>query len=496
MRVRIVILFGWLSFSTILHAQEAAAGANALAASTSLSGYVSTSYHFGPDGGSDPYALAPANRNAFSLDVVGLSIRRPLDEWLFDTGFRVDLWLGPDAALLGSGASANTMELRQAYIDLRVPIADPRDAGEARSLDLRLGVFDSPLGYESLDRNLNPHYSHSWGFTIEPTLHTGLLAMYPGVDALENGESDYLFSLGVANTIDPRINGVAENVDRKTLLAGLTWLLPESFGPLGDTAFSAGYVNGRARTGAEPIQNLYLALGLPLRSDDWSLGLVYDARILGGAGNDDSVFGAYLGHRLNDKLSLNLRGELFRDGDKLFSSIVLFPQGARALSPAADGITFMMLMNSTSPRFLIEEQTEGAPYIKEAGIETLPMGYIICAPGGRAGQVGQASLIEAEDEQRVRAYAMAAESYGFRMFYLEAGSGASYPVGQNLIRSAREACDLTLVVGGGIRDGKTARLAAEAGADWIITGNLSEEFDDADELQRVLSQFIIQMNGG
>jgi phosphoglycerol geranylgeranyltransferase len=53
-----------------------------------------------------------------------------------------------------------------------------------------------------------------------------------------------------------------------------------------------------------------------------------------------------------------------------------------------------------------------------------------------------------------------------------------------------------LVVGGGIRDGKTARLAAEAGADWIIPGNLSEEFDDADELQRVLSQFIIQMNGG
>ena len=176
--------------------------------------------------------------------------------------------------------------------------------------------------------------------------------------------------------------------------------------------------------------------------------------------------------------------------------IVLFPQGAGALSPAADGITFMMLMNSTSPRFLIEEQTEGAPFIKEAGIETLPMGYVICAPGGRAGQVGQASLIEADDEKRVGAYAMAAESYGFRMFYLEAGSGASYPVGQNLIHSAREACNLTLVVGGGIRDGKTARLAADAGADWIITGNLAEEFDDADELQRTLTQFIVEMNGG
>ena len=58
----------------------------------------------------------------------------------------------------------------------------------------------------------------------------------------------------------------------------------------------------------------------------------------------------------------------------------------------------------------------------------------------------------------------------------------------------RDACNLTLVVGGGIREGATARKAAQAGADWIITGNLAEEFDDADELQRVLSDFITQMN--
>ena len=101
MRTGIFILSIGLSLSSFVHAQEAAAGANALAASTTLSGYVSTSYHFGPDGGSDPYALAPANRNAFSLDVIGLSLRRPLDEWLFDTGFRVALWLGPAASLLG-----------------------------------------------------------------------------------------------------------------------------------------------------------------------------------------------------------------------------------------------------------------------------------------------------------------------------------------------------------------------------------------------------------
>jgi len=174
--------------------------------------------------------------------------------------------------------------------------------------------------------------------------------------------------------------------------------------------------------------------------------------------------------------------------------VVLFPQGAAALSPAADAITFMMLMNSTTPRFLIEEQVTGAPFIRKAGIEPIPMGYLICAPGGKAGEVGQADLIQPDEKERVAAYSMAAESYGFRMFYLEAGSGAEYPVNPELVRTARESCDLSLVVGGGIRDGATARAAARAGADWVITGNLAEDYDDVVELQRALSVFIIEMN--
>lgn len=174
--------------------------------------------------------------------------------------------------------------------------------------------------------------------------------------------------------------------------------------------------------------------------------------------------------------------------------VILFPQGASALSPAADAITFMMLMNSTSPRFLIEEQVMGAPFIAKADVEPIPMGYLICAPGGKAGEVGQANLIQPSETERVAAYAMAAQAYGFRMFYLEAGSGAETPVNPQLIRSARESCDLTLVVGGGIRDGETARAAAEAGADWVITGNLAEDYDDVSELQRVLTEFIDEMN--
>jgi heptaprenylglyceryl phosphate synthase len=39
----------------------------------------------------------------------------------------------------------------------------------------------------------------------------------------------------------------------------------------------------------------------------------------------------------------------------------------------------------------------------------------------------------------------------------------------------------------------TAHKAVEAGADWIVTGNLAEEFTDASTLQTTLEQFIATM---
>lgn len=174
--------------------------------------------------------------------------------------------------------------------------------------------------------------------------------------------------------------------------------------------------------------------------------------------------------------------------------VVLFPQGAAALSPSADAITFMMLMNSTNPEFLIGEQVRGAPYIRKTGVEPMGMGYIVCAPGGKAGEVGEAKLIETHQTDLVAAYAMCAESYGFSILYLEAGSGAHTPVNQTLIQAAKNASDkLVLLVGGGIRNGATAKLAVDAGADWVVTGNLCEEFTDAHELQTTLQSFISEM---
>jgi hypothetical protein len=323
--MRGLILFGLL-LSGSARAQDAAQTAPALAASATLSGYVSTGYRWGPGTGNFAYGLSgtTSRANAFSLDVVALSLHRPMVNWLWDSGYRVDLWLGPDASDLDTGSTSNSAELRQAYLDLRFPLVNPLTAGETTSLDLRIGTFNSIVGFESPDHNANAHYTRSWGYTIQPTVHTGIIAFFPGtgrpgVDALYEWDSRYQIALGVANTNDPRINGSPANADRKTLLAGFMWELPEALGPLEGSRFSLGYVNGRARTGSDPIQNLYLGLGLLPNSEKWNLSLTHDSRILPGAGNDDSVFGLYVGRQLSDDLTLSARAEIYQEGAKLYS---------------------------------------------------------------------------------------------------------------------------------------------------------------------------------
>ena len=51
-------------------------------------------------------------------------------------------------------------------------------------IDWKVGVFDTIIGYESTSSPLNPNYTRSYGYTMEPTTHTGFLATYKVCDAL------------------------------------------------------------------------------------------------------------------------------------------------------------------------------------------------------------------------------------------------------------------------------------------------------------------------
>ena len=170
--------------------------------------------------------------------------------------------------------------------------------------------------------------------------------------------------------------------------------------------------------------------------------------------------------------------------------VVLFPGGSHALSPAADGITFMMLMNSKIRKFLIGEQLRGAPHLDKFGVEALPTGYLVFSPGGKVGEVGEAELIESHQTELVKSYALTAKMFGFKILYLEAGSGASKQVDPICIQTARNVEDIWLIVGGGIRNGEQAAKAAAAGANWIVTGTLTEDASSMDELRQRISDVV------
>ena len=60
-----------------------------------------------------------------------------------------------------------------------------------------------------------------------------------------------------------------------------------------------------------------------------------------------------------------------------------------------------------------------------------------------------------------------------------------------MIASSRKcAPNALIIVGGGMHSGELALQSVRAGADWIVTGNLTEEFDDATELEKVMKEYI------
>lgn len=155
--------------------------------------------------------------------------------------------------------------------------------------------------------------------------------------------------------------------------------------------------------------------------------------------------------------------------------VILFPSGAKYLSKYADAVFFMSLMNSRNIDFIIREHVKGAPFVKLSGIEPISMGYVIVEPGMTAGKIGEVDLIKKDDIRTAVGYALAAQYLGMDFFYLEAGSGAPYPVSNEMVSAVKNSIDIPLIVGGGIRDSKTAKEKAKAGADIVVTGTKLEQ---------------------
>ena len=155
---------------------------------------------------------------------------------------------------------------------------------------------------------------------------------------------------------------------------------------------------------------------------------------------------------------------------------ILFPGSVAGLSPRADAILFLSLLNSENTYYVIGAQVYAAPLIKRFGIEVLPTAYLIVGYGGAAGYMGFARPLPYEKPEIGAAFALAAKYLGMRYLYLEAGSGAPQPIPDEFVRYIRSTVedDLFIIVGGGIRDPETAYRIACSGADAIVTGTVIE----------------------
>jgi hypothetical protein len=195
---------GVVSFASAAKAEEAASPVMTALAATTISGYVDTSAEWNPNGNAGnqnlpPYKFnSPSKADGFNLDVIQLRIDKPLSESDWAAGYRADLWFGPDANALGTSSMFNNTSdfgLRQAYVALRAPVGT--------GLDFKMGVFDSIIGYESIEAGNDPNFTRSYGNTMEPQTHTGLLASYRFCDA-------FSASAGVADTVNAAINSRAQ----------------------------------------------------------------------------------------------------------------------------------------------------------------------------------------------------------------------------------------------------------------------------------------------
>jgi hypothetical protein len=316
---------GVVSLASVALAEEQHQVMTALS-QTTLSGYVDTSAMWKPG---SPNGFIPGRTfdntdklDGFNLHAVKLTLEKPLDEGQWSAGYKADLVFGPDAnyysTILNQSVAVNADDfaVKQAYVALRAPVGN--------GLDIKLGVWDTLVGYEVFESGNNPNFSRSFGYNLEPTHHTGVLLSYHINDALS-------ISGGVANGWTGPVNdkthlGAADSETHKAYLGSLTITLPESTGMFAGSSVYLGVVHGDntstvvAATGVDPETTSYYAgttITTPLQG--LSLGAAFDWRTDGvsafGISHDAWAAALYASFQATEKFRLNARADYTRGSD-------------------------------------------------------------------------------------------------------------------------------------------------------------------------------------
>lgn len=306
---------GLVSLSS-LQAEEKLVPLMTALSSTTLSGYVSTSAIWRPGYGgvtASPGRLydgtqpdGGTKQDGFNLDVVSLTLDKPLDEGTWSAGYHVQALIGPDAAGRGTGLSAggggggmNDIALNEAYVALRVPVGN--------GLDLKVGQFGTFIGYEAFDYYKNPNYSRSYGFFLEPSAHVGVTASYVFNEIVSA-------MVGVGNAFSTPINARTGMESKKYYLAMVTLTAPESTGFLKGSTLTMGFQDGAPNGATAHNVNYYVGANLATPIAGLSIGAALDYAHYGVTDMNGKAVALYLSFQATEKLKLNTRAE-WAEGD-------------------------------------------------------------------------------------------------------------------------------------------------------------------------------------
>jgi hypothetical protein len=239
--------------------------------STTLSGYVDTTaiWKIGTGDANMPGRVydGPDVQDGFNLNVVSLTLDKPLDKSDWSAGYHVQMLMGPGAAKRGTGliASSTTTEFafNEAYVNLHVPVLN--------GLEVHVGQFGTFNGYESYDTYKDPNWSRSYGFFNETSAHTGVAAFY-------NVNSWMTIQGGVGNVgpFNSQVDAKSKVESAKAYLAMITLTAPDNWGWMKGASVSGGYTTGPNAVGNEHVHQFYVGGTTPLPVTGLSLGLAYD----------------------------------------------------------------------------------------------------------------------------------------------------------------------------------------------------------------------------
>jgi len=157
--------------------------------------------------------------------------------------------------------------------------------------------------------------------------------------------------------------------------------------------------------------------------------------------------------------------------------VYLFPGSAIQLSEKADGILFLSLVSGRNPEFLIGQQVIAAPMLKRMKLDVVSVAYILIESGKTTSveYMSNTKPIPSDKIDIIVATALAAEYLGFKMIYLEAGSGALQPISSEIIKSVATQVHIPVIVGGGVRNASMAQACYDAGASVVVIGTAIEQ---------------------